>query len=106
MAVERTLSIIKPDAVAKNYIGEIYSRFEANDLRIVAAKMTLLTKQQVSRRMMIWRSNIPTLMLITILKSKPIVLFTGLLKEYITPVMTMQQLFILQTLAMQISGII
>ncbi len=46
MAVERTLSIIKPDAVAKNYIGEIYSRFEANDLRIVAAKMTLLTKQQ------------------------------------------------------------
>jgi len=46
MAVERTLSIIKPDAVAKNYIGEIYSRFEANDLRIIAAKMTLLTKQQ------------------------------------------------------------
>lgn len=39
MAVERTLSIIKPDAVAKNVIGEIYSRFETSDLKIVASKM-------------------------------------------------------------------
>ena len=39
MAVERTLSIVKPDAVAKNIIGEIYSRFEKNGLQIVAAKM-------------------------------------------------------------------
>lgn len=39
MAVERTLSIIKPDAVAKNVIGEIYSRFETNGLQIVASKM-------------------------------------------------------------------
>jgi nucleoside-diphosphate kinase len=39
MAVERTLSIVKPDAVAKNVIGEIYSRFEKNGLSIVAAKM-------------------------------------------------------------------
>ena len=39
MAVERTLSIIKPDAVAKNVIGEIYSRFEKAGLRIVASKM-------------------------------------------------------------------
>jgi len=46
MAVERTLSIIKPDAIAKNYIGEIFSRFEANDLTIVAAKMAHLTKEQ------------------------------------------------------------
>jgi nucleoside-diphosphate kinase len=38
MAVERTLSIIKPDAVGKNVIGEIYSRFEANGLRIVRRK--------------------------------------------------------------------
>ncbi|MGZ4955241.1 MAG: nucleoside-diphosphate kinase, partial [Methylobacter sp.] len=38
MAIERTFSIIKPDAVAKNVIGEIYSRFEKNDLKIVAAK--------------------------------------------------------------------
>ena len=39
MAIERTLSIVKPDAVAKNVIGEIYSRFEKNGLKIVAAKM-------------------------------------------------------------------
>ena len=44
MAVERTLSIIKPDAVAKNIIGEIYSRFERAGLRIVAAKMTWLAR--------------------------------------------------------------
>ena len=43
MAVERTLSIIKPDAVAKNVIGKIYSRFEANGLRIVAAQMRWLS---------------------------------------------------------------
>ncbi len=46
MALERTFSIIKPDAVAKNVIGQIYSRFEANGLRIVAAKMVQLTKEQ------------------------------------------------------------
>ena len=44
MAVERTLSIIKPDAVAKNVIGEIYSRFERAGLKIVAARMTWLAK--------------------------------------------------------------
>jgi len=44
MTVERTLSIIKPDAVAKNVIGEIYSRFERAGLRIVAAKMTWLAR--------------------------------------------------------------
>jgi nucleoside-diphosphate kinase len=43
MAVERTLSIIKPDAVAKNVIGKIYSRFETNGLQIVAAKMLRLS---------------------------------------------------------------
>jgi nucleoside-diphosphate kinase len=46
MAVERTLSIIKPDAVAKNVIGKIYSRFEDNGLRIVAAKMLHLSRDQ------------------------------------------------------------
>jgi nucleoside-diphosphate kinase len=46
MALERTFSIIKPDAVAKNVIGQIYSRFEQNDLRIVAAKMVQLTQEQ------------------------------------------------------------
>jgi nucleoside-diphosphate kinase len=46
MAVERTLSIIKPDAVAKNVIGKIYSRFESNGLRIVAARMTWLSRSE------------------------------------------------------------
>lgn len=46
MAIERTFSIIKPDAVAKNVIGEIYSRFEKSGLRIVAAKMVHLTQAQ------------------------------------------------------------
>ncbi|MEI8164084.1 MAG: nucleoside-diphosphate kinase [Betaproteobacteria bacterium] len=45
MAVERTLSIIKPDAVAKNVIGKIYSRFETNGLKIVAARMVHLSRQ-------------------------------------------------------------
>ena len=46
MPTERTLSIIKPDAVAKNLIGEIYSRFERAGLRIVAARMLHLTEEQ------------------------------------------------------------
>ena len=46
MAVERTLSIIKPDAVAKNVIGKIYSRFETNGLTVVAAKMKHLSRQE------------------------------------------------------------
>lgn len=46
MAVERTLSIVKPDAVAKNIIGEIYKRFEEAGLRIVAARMLHMTREQ------------------------------------------------------------
>jgi len=46
MAIERTLSIIKPDGVAKNIIGKIYSRFEKAGLSIIAAKMLHLSKQQ------------------------------------------------------------
>lgn len=46
MTIERTLSIIKPDAIAKNVIGEIYSRFEKAGLRIIAAKMLHLDKQR------------------------------------------------------------
>lgn len=46
MTVERTLSIIKPDAVAKNVIGKIYSRFESNGLKIVAAKMKHLSREE------------------------------------------------------------
>ena len=46
MALERTFSIIKPDAVAKNVIGEIVSRFEQNGLRVVASKMMQLSQAQ------------------------------------------------------------
>jgi nucleoside-diphosphate kinase len=45
MAIERTLSIIKPDAVAKNVIGQIYSRFEGAGLKIVAAQMKQLSRE-------------------------------------------------------------
>jgi len=46
MSLERTISIIKPDAVAKNVIGEIYSRFEKAGLKIVAAKMMQLSEEK------------------------------------------------------------
>jgi len=46
VAVERTLSIVKPDAVAKNVIGQIYARFEAAGLKIIAARMTQLSQAQ------------------------------------------------------------
>ena len=46
MALERTISIIKPDAVAKNVIGQIYARFEGAGLKIVAAKMKQLSRQE------------------------------------------------------------
>ena len=46
MAIERTLSIIKPDAVQKNVIGKIYSRFESKGLRIIAARMVHLSREQ------------------------------------------------------------
>lgn len=49
MAIERTLSIIKPDAVAKNVIGQIYSRFEQNGLPMIAAKMVHLSKDQAEQ---------------------------------------------------------
>jgi nucleoside-diphosphate kinase len=46
MAIERTLSIIKPDAVAKNVIGQIYARFEAAGLKVVAARLTQLSRAE------------------------------------------------------------
>lgn len=46
MAIERTLSIVKPDGVAKNLVGEVYSRFEKAGLRIVAARMLHLSRAQ------------------------------------------------------------
>ena len=49
MAIERTLSIIKPDAVKKNVIGQIYSRFEAAGLKVIAALMTWLSEQEAGQ---------------------------------------------------------
>ena len=46
MAIERTLSIIKPDAVAKNVIGQIYSRFEGANLKIIASRMMHLSRAE------------------------------------------------------------
>jgi nucleoside-diphosphate kinase len=49
MAIERTLSIIKPDAVKKNVIGQIYSRFEGAGLKVIAARMTWLSEQEAGQ---------------------------------------------------------
>jgi nucleoside-diphosphate kinase len=49
MAIERTLSIIKPDAVAKNVIGKIVSRFEAAGLKVVAAKLVHLSRNEAEQ---------------------------------------------------------
>jgi nucleoside-diphosphate kinase len=49
MAIERTLSIIKPDAVAKNVIGKIYDRFESAGLKVIAAKMVHLSEQEAGQ---------------------------------------------------------
>jgi len=57
MAVERTLSIIKPDAVAKNVIGQIDRRFEEQGLRIIAARMLHLSRDQAERFYEIHRSR-------------------------------------------------
>ena len=46
MAIERTLSIIKPDAVAKNVIGQIYARFEGAGLKVIASKMVHLSRSE------------------------------------------------------------
>ena len=57
MAVERTISIIKPDAVAKNAIGDIISRFEKADLKVAAAKMMTMSQEQQDKL----RSDIETM---------------------------------------------
>ena len=49
MAIERTLSIIKPDAVAKNVIGQIYTRFEGAGLKVVAARMAHLSRREAEQ---------------------------------------------------------
>ncbi len=57
MTIERTFSIVKPDAVERNLIGAIYQRIEAAGLRIVAAKMLQLTKEQAQGSMPSMRVN-------------------------------------------------
>ena len=74
MAVERTLSIIKPDAVANKYIGEIYSRFEKNDLRIVAAKMAHLSKEQAEEFYVVHKERPFYSMLVEFMISGPVMI--------------------------------
>ena len=73
MAIERTFSIIKPDAVAKNVIGEIVSRFEKNGLRIVAMKMLHLTKEQAQGFYAVHRERPFYNDLVTFMTSGPVV---------------------------------
>lgn len=71
--MERTLSIIKPDAVAKNIIGKIYSRFEDNGLRIVAMRMLHLTQEQAERFYAVHRERSFFQDLVSFMTSGPIV---------------------------------
>ena len=73
MAVERTLSIIKPDAVAKNVVGEIISRFEKNNLNIVAIKMISLTAQQAQNFYSVHKNQPFFVDLVTFMCSGPVV---------------------------------
>lgn len=72
MALEHTLSIIKPDAVARNIIGKIYSRFEDQGLQIVAAKMVRLTREQAEIFYAIHRERPFYLELISYMTSGPV----------------------------------
>jgi nucleoside-diphosphate kinase len=74
MATERTLSIIKPDAVAKNVIGQIYSCFEKTGLRIVAAKMVQLTKAQAEEFYAIHRERSFFPLLVDFMISGPVMI--------------------------------
>ena len=74
MAVERTLSITKPDAVANKYIGEIYSRFEANGRTIIAAKMAHLTKVQAEKFYTIHKERPFYTMLVEFMISGPVMI--------------------------------
>jgi nucleoside-diphosphate kinase len=72
MAIERTLSIIKPDAVAKHVIGQIYTRFEDKGLKIVAAKMMHLTQQQAQQFYAVHRERPFFNDLVTFMTSGPV----------------------------------
>ncbi len=72
MPLQRTMSIIKPDAVAKNLIGDIYNRFEEAGLRIVAAKMLHLTEDQVREFYSIHKDRYFFLDLVAFMTSGPV----------------------------------
>ncbi len=74
MAIERTISIIKPDAVAKNVIGKIYTCFEQAGLRIVAAKMVQLTKAQAEEFYAIHRERSFFPLLVNFMISGPVMI--------------------------------
>src|SRR5436190_14020104 len=74
MAVERTLSIIKPDAVAKNVIGAIYSRFENAGLKIVAARMAHLSRAEAEAFYAVHKSRPFFNDLVTFMMSGPVMI--------------------------------
>ena len=76
MSVEQTLSIIKPDGVQKNIIGEIYSRFEKVGLQIVAAKMLQMSKQQAERFYAVHKARPFFISLINYMTSGPVMVQT------------------------------
>jgi nucleoside-diphosphate kinase len=74
VSIERTLSIVKPDAVARNVIGEIYSRFEKAGLKIVAARMKLLTREDAERFYAVHRERPFFNDLVTFMTSGPVMI--------------------------------
>jgi len=74
MAIERTLSIIKPDAVAKNVIGEIYNRFEKAGLRIVAARMEHLSAEKAGEFYAVHKERPFYLDLVAFMTSGPVMI--------------------------------
>ena len=74
MALERTLSIVKPDAVAKNVIGEIYSRFEKAGLKIVAAKYKQLSRREAEGFYAVHRERPFFGALVTVMISGPVMI--------------------------------
>lgn len=74
MSVERALSIIKPDAVAKDVIGEIYSRFEQAGLKIIAAKMKHLNRDEAERFYQVHRERPFFAALVEFMTSGPVMI--------------------------------
>ena len=73
MALERTLSIVKPDGVARNLIGEVYRRFERSGLRIIAARMLCMSEAQAERFYAVHRERPFFRSLVRYMSSGPIV---------------------------------